>query len=84
MSESARIRVLIVDDEPLARERIHEILEQHPEVEVTGECTNGREAIEAVNETLPDLIFLDIQMPETDGFAVIEALPQTACLASYS
>ena len=75
MSESARIRVLIVDDEPLARERIREILEQHPEIEVVGECTNGREAIEAVNESPPDLIFLDIQMPETDGFAVIEAIP---------
>jgi two-component system LytT family response regulator len=75
MSESARIRVLIVDDEPLARERIREILEQHPEIEVVGECINGREAIEAVNENPPDLIFLDIQMPETDGFAVLEAIP---------
>ncbi|HEY0455349.1 MAG TPA: LytTR family DNA-binding domain-containing protein, partial [Verrucomicrobiae bacterium] len=69
-----KIRTLIVDDEPLGRERIYKLLEGAPQVEVIGECTNGREAVEAIREQAPDLVFLDVQMPELDGFGVIEEL----------
>jgi two-component system, LytTR family, response regulator len=70
------IRALIVDDEVLARDRIKEILRKDPEFEVVGECCNGREAVRAVLEHAPDLLFLDVQMPEMDGFSVLEAIPQ--------
>jgi two-component system, LytTR family, response regulator len=74
MSEAKKIRTLIVDDEPLARRRIQRMLMRYPEVEVIGECANGREAIAAIREQQPALVFLDIQMPEVDGFAVLEAI----------
>lgn len=74
MSEAKKIRTLIVDDEPLARQRIQRMLMRYPEVEVIGECANGREAIAAIREQQPALVFLDIQMPEVDGFAVLEAI----------
>ena len=69
-----RIRALIVDDEPLARTAIRNMLRRHPEVEITGECDAGAAAIEAIESSIPDLVFLDIQMPEVDGFAVMEAI----------
>ena len=75
MSESARIRVLIVDDEPLARERISDLLASDPQIDIVGQCSNGREAISAVQKSSPDLLLLDIEMPEKDGFAVLEAIP---------
>ena len=65
------IKALIVDDEPLARDRIREMLKEHPEVEVIGEARNGREAIDAVANQNPDLVFLDVQMPDFDGFDVL-------------
>jgi two-component system, LytTR family, response regulator len=68
------IRALIVDDEPLAREGILMRLGAEPDVEVVGECRNGREAVAAIRREAPDLVFLDIRMPRTDGFAVIEAV----------
>ena len=68
------IRVLVVDDEPLAREKIRGMAADDPEIRVIGECTNGAEAIEAVQAMRPDLILLDVQMPEVGGFAVLEAL----------
>lgn len=71
---SARIRTLIVDDEPLARERIRTLLERDDSMEVVGECTNGVDAVRALSALAPDLVFLDVQMPELDGFGVIEAL----------
>src|ERR687883_459521 len=74
MADGKPIRVLLVDDEPLAREMIREMLKDDPGVEVVGECVNGREAIEAIQEHNPDLIFLDVQMPEIGGFEVLEAL----------
>lgn len=74
MSDGKPIRVLLVDDEPLAREMIREMLKDDSEAEVAGECVNGREAIEAIQEHNPDLIFLDVQMPEIGGFDVLEAL----------
>ena len=68
------IRVLVVDDEPLAREKIRGMAADDPEIRVVGECTNGAEAIEAIQMMRPDLILLDVQMPEVGGFAVLEAL----------
>ena len=74
-SETARpIRVVIVDDEPLARARIRSLLLSEPEVVVVGECTNGEEAVATIAAERPDLAFLDIQMPEIDGFDVVEAI----------
>lgn len=66
------LRALIVDDEPLARERVASLLGAEPDVEVVGECCDGREAVEAIRRLTPDLVFLDIQMPGADGFQVIE------------
>jgi two-component system, LytTR family, response regulator len=74
MMDSPRIRVLVVDDEPLAREMLREMLQADRQVEIVGEPTNGREAVEAIHALLPDLLFLDIQMPELGGFEVLEAL----------
>lgn len=67
-----KIRALVVDDESLARKALRAMLRDDPEVEVIAECRNGREAIAAIREQSPDVVFLDIQMPETDGFQVIE------------
>jgi len=69
-----RIKALIVDDEPLARDRIREMLKEHPEVEVIGEARNGQEAVDFVANQNPDLVFLDIQMPDLDGFDVLQKL----------
>jgi two-component system LytT family response regulator len=74
MADGKPIRVLLVDDEPLAREMIREMLVDDPEVEIVGECVNGREAVESIQEHNPDLIFLDVQMPEIGGFEVLQAL----------
>jgi two-component system, LytTR family, response regulator len=68
------IRVVIVDDEPLARQRIRNLLAEADDIEVIAECANGREAIQAIEEAPPDLLFLDIQMPELDGFDVLQAI----------
>src|SRR5215217_7808242 len=67
----AKIRTLIVDDEPLARRNLRVLLEKDPQIEILDECRNGREAVKAINTLSPDLIFLDIQMPEMDGFDVL-------------
>lgn len=69
-----RIRAVIVDDEELARKLLSEMLRPHPEVEVVAECANGFEAVKAVTELKPDLLFLDIQMPKLDGFEVLELI----------
>jgi len=68
------IRTLIVDDEPLARQRLRTLLESEQDIELIGEAGNGWEAIAAVRQLAPELMFLDIQMPLMDGFAVLEAL----------
>ena len=70
----AKIRTLIVDDEELARERLRALLTKEPEIDLIGECSNGREAVETIRRDSPDLVFLDIQMPELDGFGVLAAL----------
>jgi two-component system LytT family response regulator len=69
------IRTLIVDDEPLARERLRALLEDRPTIEVVGECENGKDALDAIRRRRPELVFLDVQMPELDGFDVLDALP---------
>ena len=68
------IRVLVTDDEPIARRRIRRFLRAETNVEVIGEASNGREAIEAIRQHNPDLVFLDVQMPDVDGFGVVQAL----------
>lgn len=73
MTNATSIRALVIDDEPLARQMIREMLEGDSEVEIIGECVNGREAVAAISELAPDLIFLDIQMPELGGFEVLES-----------
>ena len=69
-----KIRALIVDDEPLAREWVRSAVAEDPELEVLGECGDGFEAAEAIHRLKPDLVFLDVQMPGLDGFGVLEAL----------
>jgi two-component system LytT family response regulator len=70
------LRVVTVDDEPLARALLREYLQPHSDVEIVAECANGFEAVKAVVELKPDLIFLDIQMPRLDGFEVLELIGQ--------
>lgn len=74
MKTDHRIHALIVDDEDLARQIIREMLQKHPEIEIVGECSNGFDAVKAVAELKPDLLFLDIQMPKLDGFEVLELI----------
>jgi len=69
------LRTLLVDDEPPARTRLRRMLDAHADVVCVGEATNGLQALEKVDELTPDLIFLDIQMPELDGLSVAAALP---------
>jgi two-component system, LytTR family, response regulator len=69
-----KIRTLIVDDEPLARDRVRRFLRDERDIQIIGECGNGQEAIKAIREQRPDLVFLDIQMPEKTGFDVVRAL----------
>jgi two-component system, LytTR family, response regulator len=73
MTGATPIKALVIDDEPLAREMIREMLEGDPDIEIIGECASGREAIAAIQSLGPDLIFLDIQMPELGGFEVLES-----------
>ena len=70
----AMIRTLIIDDVPLARDRIKRCLATDSEIEIVGECDNGAKAVADIRTLAPDLIFLDVQMPALDGFGVLEAL----------
>jgi len=70
-----KIRALIVDDEPPARELIATLLRDEPDVEVVGECASGRSAVASIEQLSPDLVFLDVQMPGLDGFGVLAELP---------
>src|SRR5215510_3487189 len=74
MKADKPIRALVVDDEPLAREIIREMIRRDPEVKIVAECGNGMDAVAVIESERPDIVFLDIQMPEMDGFAVIEAV----------
>ena len=85
---SAKIRVLIVDDEPLARQVVRLLLEADREVEVVGECS-GADGAATVARTRPDVLFLDVQMPEVDGFALLEQIgpaqaPTTVFVTAYA
>lgn len=82
------MRVLIVDDEPLARRGVRQELERVPAVEIVGECANGKEAVRAIVESNPDLVLLDVQMPGLTGFDVIErvgidAMPAVIFVTAY-
>jgi two-component system, LytTR family, response regulator len=87
MKES-KIRALIVDDESLARQFIRRMLKDEPDVEIVGECNNGQSAAMMIRKHNPDVVFLDVQMPEMDGFAVVEAvglerLPEIVFTTAY-
>lgn len=70
----AMIRVMIIDDERPARQKIRHYLQSEPDMEIVGEAGSGREAVESIQQNRPDLVFLDVQMPGLDGFGVLEAL----------
>ena len=74
MTETERLRVVIVDDEPLARAVVREYLAGHPDTEIVAECANGFEAVKAVAQLHPHLVFLDVQMPGLTGFEVARRL----------
>src|SRR5438876_379991 len=69
-----RVFHAIDGDEPLARERIRQLLHKEPDIEILGECADGRDAVAAIDKYKPDLVFLDVQMPELDGFGVLDQL----------
>jgi len=83
------IRVLLSDDEALARGRLRSLLQEEPDLEIVAECGDGNSAIALIEREKPDLVFLDIQMPEVDGFGVVEALqkrgklPLTVFVTAY-
>ena len=83
-----RIRALIVDDEPLAREGVRMLLMDDKEIDVIGECSDGKDAVVSIIEHVPDLVFLDIQMPEMSGFEVLKSvgldqMPATIFVTAY-
>ena len=83
------IRTLIIDDVALARDRLKRCLASDPEVEIVGECDNGKKAVADIRLLAPDLIFLDVQMPALDGFGVLEALkheraPEVIFVTAYN
>jgi two-component system, LytTR family, response regulator len=83
-----KIRALVVDDEPLARERVLTLLQHETDVEVVGECSDGGQAVSAIQQHSPDLVFLDVQMPGCDGFEVIqnigtERMPMVIFVTAY-
>ncbi len=69
-----KIRTLVVDDEPLARERLTGLLFNEPDIDIVGQCRDGEEAVTSIVDLSPDLVFLDVQMPQMGGFDVIEAV----------
>ena len=83
-----KIRTIIVEDDPLARERLHDLLEADPDIDLCAECGDGRSAVDKIHELEPDLLFLDIQMPELDGFGVLaeltmDKLPAVVFVTAY-
>lgn len=89
MSTRAPIRVLIVDDEDVAREHLRALLARHPDMVIAGECRGGREAVATLTEKRIDLVFLDVQMADLDGFGVVaavgaERMPPVIFVSGYS
>ena len=84
---NTRIRTLVADDEPIARARMLSLLRDEPDIEVIGECATGPQAISAIERTSPDLVFLDIQMPQIDGLALARtlgrAMPAVVFVTAY-
>lgn len=74
MEGGGKLRALVVDDEPLARSNVTVLLRPDPEIEIVGECGSGAEALAEIRSKKPELVFLDVQMPECDGFDVLELL----------
>jgi two-component system LytT family response regulator len=74
LDRNVTLKAAIVDDEELARGYVRELLRAHPEIEIVADCANGFEAVKAIAETAPDLLFLDVQMPKLDGFEVLELI----------
>jgi two-component system, LytTR family, response regulator len=86
---NTRLRAVLVDDEPLARARLRRLLAQHAEVEVLADCASGEESIATLQQLRPDVAFLDVHMPDMDGFDVLDALgpqrpPQVVFVTAYS
>jgi two-component system, LytTR family, response regulator len=83
----AKIRTLVVDDEPVARARVLSLLRDESDIEVIGECESGPQAISAIESTSPDLVFLDIQMPQMDGVELArtlgDAMPAVVFVTAY-
>jgi two-component system LytT family response regulator len=79
-----RFKVLIVDDERLSRQRIRRLLAFEPECEIAGECENGSDAVRALARERPDILFLDVQMPELDGFEVVGAIRESRPLIIFT
>lgn len=71
------INTLLIDDEPLARQILREFLQAYPQINILAECENGKQAVAAINQHKPDLIFLDVQMPVFNGFEVLERVAHT-------
>lgn len=83
-----KLRALIVDDEPLAREGVRLHVEEQPDIEIVGECEDGTSAVEAIRALEPDIVFLDVQMPGLDGFGVLEEIrdgvvPEVVFVTAY-
>ncbi len=83
-----KIRAMVVDDEAMARERVVSMLRQEQDIELIGECSDGQQAVSAINTQHPDLVFLDVQMPACDGFGVIqqvgpERMPAVVFVTAY-
>lgn len=72
------LRIVIVDDEPLAREGIRNFLAEEPDVEIVAECADGADAVKRIEELRPEVLFLDVQMPRLSGFEVLEAIDASA------
>ncbi|MEK7727993.1 MAG: LytTR family DNA-binding domain-containing protein [candidate division KSB1 bacterium] len=75
-----RLTTLLIDDEPLARQIMREFLQAFPQIKILAECENGKQAVAAINQHQPDLIFLDVQMPVLNGFEVLERLTHTPAI----